>query len=215
MRDKNSFVLFYDIYDVVTALKAEQKGLLFQAILDYQITRKHEPTGDLVVDVAFIPIKQSLDRNNEKWEREKLARSEAGKKGMESRYNKAQQKITKPNKNNQSITKAEPKDNQTETKPEPVKEHYGENGHVLLTIEEYDHLCNKYGQAETEEAIKVLNNYIDGLEPAKKKAYLKKNHCRCMQNWCYDRVAEERHKRRDQNKGSADDYFKRVLGGAV
>ena len=98
---KNSFVLFADIYDVLGALTTEQKGLLFQLILDYQISGEFESTGDKVVDVAFIPIKQSLDRNNEKWEQIKQKRSEAGKKGMASRY---KQDVTKTNKPQQKTT---------------------------------------------------------------------------------------------------------------
>lgn len=85
MRD--SFVLFTDIKEVVEALTDEQKGVLFQAILDYQ-TDKEPVIDDPVAKVAFIPIKQSLDRNNRKWEKEKNSRSEAGKKGAQVRWNK-------------------------------------------------------------------------------------------------------------------------------
>lgn len=210
MRDKNSFVLFYDIYDVVTALKAEQKGLLFQAILDYQITGKHEPTGDLVVDVAFIPIKQSLDRNNEKWEREKLARSEAGKKGMESRYNKAQQKVTKPNKNNQSVTKAKPKDNQEETKEKPTvtKDKYGLAGNVKLTKEEFDKLVSEYGMKETQKAIQYLDDYIAD------KGYKSKSNYSAMRRWVFDAVRERDQKAaKSEGKRPVDTFFADVEGG--
>lgn len=85
MRD--SFVLFTKIKDVVEALSDEQKGMLFQAILDYESDKEVNIT-DAVVKVAFIPIKRDLDYNEDKWNEEKSKRSEAGKKGAESRWGK-------------------------------------------------------------------------------------------------------------------------------
>ena len=78
MRD--SFVLYTRITETVEKLTAEQKGLLFQAILDYE-NGKEPVLDDLAVELVFTPIKQDLDLNNEKWERTRKARSEAGKKG--------------------------------------------------------------------------------------------------------------------------------------
>lgn len=83
MRD--SFILYTEIREVIEHLSLEQKGILFQAILDYESDL--EPViDDAVAKIAFIPIKQNLDRNNEKWEQKKVARREAGKKGAEKRW---------------------------------------------------------------------------------------------------------------------------------
>lgn len=99
--ERNSFVLFTEIVEVIKELTNEQKGMLFQAILDYQLGIEPD-IEDQMVKIAFIPIKQNLDRNNEKWEKKRIARSEAGKKGMKSRWsNKA---ITNDNKNNKAIS---------------------------------------------------------------------------------------------------------------
>jgi hypothetical protein len=99
--ERNSFVLFTEIVEVIKELTNEQKGILFQTILDYQLGIEPE-IDDPIIKIAFIPIKQNLDRNNEKWERTRAARSEAGKKGMRSRWdNKA---ITNDNKNNKAIS---------------------------------------------------------------------------------------------------------------
>lgn len=95
MRD--SFVLYTKIKDTVDELTLEQKGELFQAILDYQATGE-VPKLEGVVKIAFIPIRQDLDANNEKWEKTRQARSEAGKKSAEQRLansNKSQQTSTK------------------------------------------------------------------------------------------------------------------------
>ena len=99
--ERNSFVLFTEIVEVIKELTNEQKGILFQTILDYQLGIEPE-IDDPIIKIAFIPIKQNLDRNNEKWERTRAARSEAGKKGMRSRWdNKV---ITNDNKNNKAIS---------------------------------------------------------------------------------------------------------------
>lgn len=88
MRD--SFVLYTSIKEITERLSDEQKGKLFQAILDYQTDLK-PILDDPMVEIAFIPIRQGLDANNEKWEATREARSKAGKKSAESR----QQKSTK------------------------------------------------------------------------------------------------------------------------
>jgi hypothetical protein len=93
---KNSFVLYTEIRAVVEQLTNEQKGMLFQAILDYE-SGKEPDLSEQAVRVAFIPIKQNLDRCDEKWEEERLKRSDAGKKGMESRWGKRKKDITSDN----------------------------------------------------------------------------------------------------------------------
>ena len=93
---RDSFILYTEINDVVKELEDDQKGKLFQAILDYESTGE-VPEMDTLIKCVFIPIKRDLDENNEKWDQVKKARSEAGKKGMESRYNKTNKAITKPN----------------------------------------------------------------------------------------------------------------------
>lgn len=98
---RESFVLYTKINEVVKELDDGQKGRLFQAILDYEETGE-VPGLDQLLRLVFIPIKQDLDKNNEKWESQSKARSEAGRKGMASRYNKniteTNKDITKPDK---------------------------------------------------------------------------------------------------------------------
>lgn len=100
---RDSFVLYTKINEVIKELTDEQKGKVFQAILDYEETGD-EPELDILLRLVFIPIKQDLDKNNEKWENQTKSRSEAGKKGMASRYKKgeknAEADITEDNKPN-------------------------------------------------------------------------------------------------------------------
>jgi len=108
---RDSFVLYTAIAEIVERLSDIQKGQLFQAILDFE-RDKEINISDHIVEIAFIPIKQSLIANNEKWERTIKARSEAGKRSAEIRKQKTTNLTnvdfvqTKVNKNEQTPTKS-------------------------------------------------------------------------------------------------------------
>lgn len=85
---KTSFVLYTQIAETLKELTDEEKGQLFQAILDYQTTGE-VPELNRVVKMAFIPIMQDLDANNEKWEKTRQARSRAGQYSANKRQQKA------------------------------------------------------------------------------------------------------------------------------
>lgn len=105
---KDSFILYTEINDVVKELSDEQKGKLFQAILDYEESGD-VPEMDTLIKCVFIPIKRDLDKNDEKWRETSKKRSEAGKKGMQNRYNKDSESVTNDNNviTNDNIVKTE------------------------------------------------------------------------------------------------------------
>ena len=85
--DKASFLIYLDYEEQFNLLTDEQAGQLIKAII------KYEKNGEIVeldkvTKMAFSFIKQQLDRDKEKWQEEKKKRSEAGKKGMNNRWNK-------------------------------------------------------------------------------------------------------------------------------
>lgn len=80
-----SFVLFTKIVDVVSILTNEQKGILFQTILDYQNTGDVPEGLDPVVKVAFLPIKHDMDVCTANREASLEKRREAGRKSAEKR----------------------------------------------------------------------------------------------------------------------------------
>ena len=84
---RESFVIYTKIKETVEKLSNEQKGQLFQAILDFE-TDKEPVFSDSAVELVFIPIRQDLERNNEKWEETRKKRSEAGRKGGAPKGNK-------------------------------------------------------------------------------------------------------------------------------
>jgi len=81
---KKSFLLYCDIINVVKKLPKEKVGELFILILEFVNGNEIEP-DDVLLQVAFEPIKNSLIRDKIKYEQIVETRREAGKKGGEAR----------------------------------------------------------------------------------------------------------------------------------
>ena len=107
--EMKTLIIHKDLKNVVDCLKNEQAGELFKAILDYANGVEPEIT-DGMVNIAFIPIKQALDRDVEKYSEVCERRSAAGKKGMKNRWHKDDDitndnnVICVNNKNNKAIS---------------------------------------------------------------------------------------------------------------
>lgn len=83
---RETVLLFTSLKEPVDALTDEQAGQLFKAILSYQ--SGDDVALDGLLNVVFLQIKQQLDYNNEKYVATCKKRSDAGKKGMLSRWGK-------------------------------------------------------------------------------------------------------------------------------
>lgn len=81
---KKSFLLYCDLIQTVKKLNNDQAGVLFKTILEYVNDMNPEP-DDLLIEIAFEPIKQQLKRDLKHWETIKSKRSEAGKLSAESK----------------------------------------------------------------------------------------------------------------------------------
>lgn len=81
-------------------------------------------------------------------------------------------------------------------KAKPPKHKYGEYQHVLLTDKERDNLFNKYGESETLEAIRFLDEYIE------EKGYQSKSHNLSIQRWVFDAI--RRNKTDNKTTGKCD-----------
>ena len=103
---RNSFILYTDQKETIDELSDEEAGKIFKALYEYNKTEQINLTG--VLKAIFMQFKVFLDKDNTKWEETKSKRSEAGKKGMESRWKsitKDNNVITKDNNVKQAITK--------------------------------------------------------------------------------------------------------------
>lgn len=82
-------------------------------------------------------------------------------------------------------------------KPKDVKHRYGEYNHVFLTDAERDRLFNEFGEANTLEAIRYLDEYIE------MKGYKSKSHNLAIRKWVL-RAVEEEKRRNKSNDPFAD-----------
>ena len=91
--NKTSFVLYSDQRTLIDLLSNEQAGKLLKHIYAY-VNDENPICEDILINVAFEPIKQQFKRDLKKWERTKESRSKAGLASAEARKNK--QNATKP-----------------------------------------------------------------------------------------------------------------------
>lgn len=155
--EKNSFILYIDQKEVIEQLSDEEAGKLFKAIYQYNYNK------DIIIDgmlkIIFTQFKIFFDKDNEKWELEKNRRSEAGKKGMASRWNKSDNNvinsynkdnsvinvITNDNKEYQSITNitdnVNVNDNDNVNVNNNIKENIKRKNFIKPTIEEIQNYC--------------------------------------------------------------------------
>lgn len=95
MENKNSFILYCDIIHTVEKMPNEKAGELFKHILNY-VNDNDPVTDDLLIQVVFEPIKQSLKRALKKWQATSARRSEIGRLGG---LKSGEARASKPNQN--------------------------------------------------------------------------------------------------------------------
>lgn len=88
---RDSFVLYTHMAQVFKALSNDQKAELITAIFDYEETGQLPVFHDPVVGIAFIPIKQRLDIDAQKYLEVKEAKKRAGAAGADKRWHKMAQ----------------------------------------------------------------------------------------------------------------------------
>lgn len=76
---KESFILYTEQAEIINELTDEQAGQLLKAIYKYANGEETELAG--ITKLAFIPIRQQIDRNAEKYEAFKEKQAENGKRG--------------------------------------------------------------------------------------------------------------------------------------
>ena len=82
--NKKGFMLYADQIHTVEKLSDVKAGKLFKHILQY-VNDMNPETDDMIVGIAFEPIKQQLKRDLKRYEAKKTQWSEAGKKSAEAK----------------------------------------------------------------------------------------------------------------------------------
>lgn len=97
---KDSFVVYTDIKEIIDELDDKQVATLFRAMVEFRVTGKAPKlTGTL--KYIFIPIRQQMERDKEKWEQTRAARAKSGQKGGIA-SGKSRKKVNEANEANAS-----------------------------------------------------------------------------------------------------------------
>ena len=86
---KDSFILYQEQKEIFDTLSDSEAGKLIKAIFEYESTGQ-SPKLSKTLNLVFIPIKNSLDRNKEKYQKV----VERNKKNIKKRWNKEDTKNT-------------------------------------------------------------------------------------------------------------------------
>ena len=97
---KDSFILYLEQKEIFETLSDNEAGKLIKAIFEYESTGQ-SPKLSKTLNLVFIPIKNALDRNKEKYQKV----VERNKKNIRKRWNKENTKNTSGKNGIQKNTK--------------------------------------------------------------------------------------------------------------
>lgn len=95
MTGKKSFILYADLIHTLSKLPDDKAGQLFKLILDY-VNDKDPESEDLLLQIAFEPIKQQLKRDLVSWREYREKQSENGKLGGRPKKTQTQENPKNP-----------------------------------------------------------------------------------------------------------------------
>lgn len=174
MNEKESFILYNSFYEPIKALKNEQLGKLLRAIFNYTING--EITQDSEIIIAFMFIKNQLDRDSEKWEVERNKRKEAGRLGGIKRALNQQQKLSSKSKQCLGVLKSAKQNqaNQADNVDVNVDVYVNDNVNDNVTTNNniYDFIEEKYDNKIFE---KFWNEYPKKISKGNAEKWFKKN----------------------------------------
>ena len=148
--DKKSFLLYCDVLHTVEKLTDEQAGKLFKHILKY-VNDLNPECEDLLTEIAFEPIKQSLKRDLIKWDDKIQKRSEAGKAGATKRW----QNMANDSKRIKPMAKMAVSVSVSDS----VINIYRRFAHLSISNEEINKLLEKNTQEQIDNVLNDIENY--------------------------------------------------------
>jgi len=194
MMPKPGVMFYFEVRPCLKRLNLEEKGQLFEAILDYG-EYGIEPSLEGMAGLAWDFLQPKLDRDATRYDRQIEQRQyavyvrESKKKNMEplsfddwkaSHDIGEEQPISSdigryPNLILQTTNPILQTDIKADKPPKPARHKYGEYQNVMLTDEEYEKLKSEI--PEYQDMIERLSSYI----ASSGKKY--KNHLATMRNW--------------------------------
>lgn len=141
--DKKGFILYADQKALFDQLPNDKAGELIKFIMAY-VNDENPVTEDLIINLAFTPIKQQLKRDLQKFEQTKVSRSIAGKAGADKRW----QNVANDSKRIQTIAKM------------AVNDNVNVNDKVILSIEERKkNFANQISEHKKDYSKDILNDF--------------------------------------------------------
>ena len=148
--EKKGFILYSDIIHTIEKLTDEQAGVLFKHILKY-VNDENPECKDLITEIAFEPIKQSLKRDLLKWDDKKQKRSEAGIAGATKRW----QNMANDSKRIKPMANIADNVNVNVN----VKDIYKSFAHLSITNDEVKKLLEKHTVTQIDSILNDIENY--------------------------------------------------------
>lgn len=208
--NKKSFVLYCDLLHTVGHLTDEQAGKLFKHILNY-VNDKDPHTDDVIINLAFEPIKQQLKRDLKKWVGYIKKQRENGKKGgrppVIEETQKTQAFFEKPKKaDNVSVTvndNVSVNDNVIVMRGRDTRTVVNAETEILKNPIDFERIVMNAGR-EKSQGFEILHTYHLYLESKELYPKTKKSVFAGFEKWINDEKKFERngtHKRNNSNGG--------------
>lgn len=174
--NKKSFVLYSDLIKSIEHLTNEEKGILFNHLLEY-VNDMNPTLTDRLVLTAWKPIELQLKRDLVKFEEVKSKRSDAGKRSAELRALKSiEQKPTK------STSVKSVQQNSTNS---TVTVNVNDNVNVINKYRAFAHLSmsiDEFKKLEVDYTKQQIDNALDSIENFKQNTKYKSLYLTCK-NW--------------------------------
>ena len=148
-KEKNSFLLYCDIIHTVLKLNDEQAGRLFKHLLKY-VNDQNPIAEDIVTEIAFEPIRQSLKRDLIKYEGIRERNSENAKKRWNATASERIPKVPNDTKNADSVSDSD---------SVISKDIYRSFAHLSITNADVEKLLNKYSIDDIDEVLDSIENF--------------------------------------------------------
>ena len=157
-KDKKSFILYVDQKDLFNKLPDDIAGKLIKHIYSY-VSDENPKSDDLIIEIAFEPIKQQLKRDLKLFEEKRVKRSEAGLAGATKRWKEMPndanewQTIANDSKRINGIAKIADNVNVNDNNI------YRSFAHLSITKADVEKLLIKYSIDDIDEVLDSIENF--------------------------------------------------------